>query len=300
MLPLDVMPVGHTYSIGFTQMYAPTPSRRRVGAYVLHVCPDTTTPISQLDIHQDLVTFGGFTSATGDWLWWTANHLQTLLDPVSPGYQTVPLHTPALGFGSFPSTFPAPSTSSSLSTSTATASVSAASTVVVSTPPISQLVTVPHFDAIVVPPVITFNQSPPARSHVSESSYQVLSVPLSPSNSTEATSPTSSASAPVTHTPTVPSTTAPILQWPSFPASGPPSSMPVLDASSVPFSGLTMHPRQHFCYNLAIPFCLSSLLYQTSGTYTCLLSPDSRLYSTISVLPASSPPFSCFYSVSSS
>ena len=64
LLPLDVMPIGHTYSTGFTQMYTPTSSRRRVGAYVLHVCPDTTAPISQLDIHKDLVNFGSFTPAT--------------------------------------------------------------------------------------------------------------------------------------------------------------------------------------------------------------------------------------------
>ena len=156
LLPLDVMPAGHTYSIGFTQMYAPTPSRRRVGAYVLHVCPDTTTPISQLDIHQDLVTYGGFTPATARLALVDGQPPSDFARPGLSWIPTVPLHTPALGFGSYPSTFPAPSTSSSLSASTATASVSAASTVVVSTPPISQLVTVPHFDAIVVPPVITF------------------------------------------------------------------------------------------------------------------------------------------------
>ena len=120
MLPLDVMPIGHTYSIGFTQMYAPTPSRRRVGAYVLHVCPDTTTPISQLDIHQDLVTFGGFTPATARLALVDGQPPSDFARPGLPWIQTVPLHTPALGFGTFPATLPAPSIISSSSPSTAT------------------------------------------------------------------------------------------------------------------------------------------------------------------------------------
>ena len=85
--------------------------------------------------------YGGFTPATARLALVDGQPPSDFARPGLSWIQTVPLHTPALGYGSFPSTFPAPSTSSSLSTSTATASVSAASTVVVSTPPVSQLVT---------------------------------------------------------------------------------------------------------------------------------------------------------------
>ena len=223
-------------------MHAPTSARRRVGAYVLHVCPDTTTPLSQLGIHDDLVNFGGFTPATARLALVDGQPPSNFTRPGLPWIQTVPLHTPALEFGTFPATLTAPSIISSSSPSTATTSVSAASTVVVSTPPVTQLIPVPHFGAIVVPPVVTFNPSPPPHSHGSESSYQVLSVPLSPSASTEASSSLTVAPAVTTHTPSVPSSAVPVLQWPSFPASGPPTSMPVLDASSGPFPELLCVP----------------------------------------------------------
>ena len=242
LLPLDIMPTGHTYSLGFTQMHPPTSTRRRVGAYVLYVCPDTSTPLSQLGIHEDLVNFGGFTPATARLALVDGQPPSNFTRPGLPWIQTVPLHTPALGFGTFPLVSTAPSVISCSSPSTATTSVSATSTVVVSTPPDAQMLQMPHFGAIVVPPVVTFNPSPPPRSQDPETTYQVLSVPLSPAASTDVTSP-------VTTAPVVPpqalsdsSSAAPILQWPSSPASGPLPSMPVLDTSATPFSDLLCVP----------------------------------------------------------
>ena len=99
----------------------------------------------------------------------------------------------------------------------------------------------PQFEAIVVPPVVTFNPSPPPRSHGSESTYQVLSVPLSPVTNNDAST---SATVPqiTTHAPSTSSTTAPILQWPTFATTAPPASMPVLDAASGPFPDLLCVP----------------------------------------------------------
>ena len=102
LLPLDVMPIGHTYSLGFTQMHAPTAGRRRVGAYVLYVGPDTTTPLSQLGIHDNLVTFGGFTADTARLALVDGQPPSNFTRPILPWVQAVPMHTPALGFGTFP------------------------------------------------------------------------------------------------------------------------------------------------------------------------------------------------------
>ena len=303
------MPVGHTYSVGFTQMHAPTPSRRRVGAYVLHVCTDTTTPVSHLDIHQDLVTFGGFTPATARLALVDGQPPSDFSRPGTSWLPAVPLHTPALEFGAYPSAFPAPSTSSSLSTATTTPSVSAASTVVTSTPPTSQVVTVPNFDAIVVPPVVTFDQSPPARSQVSESVYQVLSVPMSPAESPETASTTASDPTPVSHVHSTSAGTAPILQWPLYPADGPPSSMPVLDASSVPFPDLLCVPANTSttawpstpASTTSTPVSssesLTRLIYSPSGAYSRFLRWTSRVNSAISLLHILSPTVSCFLTV---
>ena len=181
------MPIGHTYSLGFTQMQAPTANRRRVGAYVLYVGPGTTTPISQLGVHDDLVTFGGFTAETARLALVDGQSPPNFARPILPWVQAVPMHTPALGYGTFPAVSTLPQVFSCSSSSSATTSISTASTLVVATPPIAQLTPMPQFEAIVVPPVVTFNPSPPPRSTGADSSYQVLSVPLSPA-STDAAS----------------------------------------------------------------------------------------------------------------
>ena len=241
LLPLDVMPIGHTYSLGFTQMQAPTAVRRRVGAYVLYVGPDTTTPLSQLGIHDDLVTFGGFTAETARLALVDGQPPSNFARPILPWVQAVPMHTPALGFGTFPAVSTITPVFSCSSPSSATTSISTASTLVVSTPPVAQLTPMPQFEAIVVPPVVTFNPSPPPRSHGSDSNYQVLSVPLSPVTNNDASTSTAAPRI-TTHAPSTSSTTAPILQWPSFATTAPPASMPVLDAASGPFPDLLCVP----------------------------------------------------------
>ena len=222
-------------------MHAPTSDRRRVGAYVLYVCPDTTTPLSQLGIHDDLVNFGGFTPATARLALVDGQPPSNFTRPGLPWVQSVPLHTPALGFGTFPAALTAPSVLSCSSPSSATTSISTASTVVVSTPPVAQLTPMPHFGAIVVPPVVTFNPSPPPRSHGSESTYHVLSVPLSPAANTEASSSTT-APAVTTHAPSATSSTAPILQWPTFPSHGPSSIYARVRRLFRSFPGLVVRP----------------------------------------------------------
>ena len=237
LLPLDVMPIGHTYSLGFTQMQAPTANRRRVGAYVLYVGPGTTTPISELGIHDDLVTFGGFTAETARLALVNGQPPPNFARPILPWVQAVPMHTPALGYGNFPAVSTLPQVLPCSSSSSTTASISTASALVVATPPIAQLTPMPQFEAIVVPPVVTFNPSPPPRSAGADSSYQVLSVPLSPI-STEAPSAATPATQTTTHAPSTSSTSAPILQWPSFVTATVPASMPSLDTAPGPFPEL--------------------------------------------------------------
>ena len=244
LLPLDVMPIGHTYSLGFTQMQAPTANRRRVGAYVLYVGPGTTTPISQLGVHDDLVTFGGFTAETARIALVDGQSPPNFARPILPWVQAVPMHTPALGYGTFPAVATLPQVVSCSSSSSTTASISTASALVVATPPIAQLTPMPQFGAIVVPPVVTFSPSPPPRSTGADSSYQVLSVPLSPI-STDATSTATSVAQIITHPPSTSSTAAPILQWPSFVTATVPASMPVLDTAPGPFPGLLDVPADN-------------------------------------------------------
>ena len=237
LLPLDVMPMGHTYSLGFTQMQAPTSTRRRAGAYVLYVGPGTTTPVSQLGIHEDLVTFGGFTPETARLALVDGQPPPNFARPVLPWVQAVPMHTPALGYSTFPAASILPQVFSCSSSSSTTASISTASTQVVAAPPIAQLTPMPQFEAIVVPPVITFNPSPPPRPTAAVSSYQVLSVPLSPI-STDAPSTATPTTQLTSHAPSTPSTSAPILQWPSFVTATMPASMPRLDPAPGPFPEL--------------------------------------------------------------
>ena len=98
-------------------------------------------------------------------------------------------------------------------------------------------------------------------------------MPLSPSNSTEtASSHYQRSNYYYTHTLRLGRPQLLFYNGLHFPASGPPSSMPVLDASSAALSGFTMHPRRHLCFYLAIPCGFSCLGHPTSGTYTCLLS----------------------------
>ena len=132
----------------------------------------------------------------------------------------------------------------------------------------------PISHAIVVPPVITFNHSPPAQPQVSEASYRVLSVPLSATNSPEAASPISSTPTPSAHTHSTLMDTAPILQWPLYSSEGPPSSMPVLDASSVPFPDLLCVPANTpttspVFYSPLVIRASHPSLHSSSGTYSC-------------------------------
>ena len=218
-------------------MQAPTANRRRVGAYVLYVGPGTTTPISQLGVHDDLVTFGGFTAETARLALVDGQSPPNFARPILPWVQAVPMHTPALGYGTFPAVSTLPQVFSCSSSSSATTSISTASTLVVATPPIAQLTPMPQFEAIVVPPVVTFNPSPPPRSTGADSSYQVLSVPLSPA-STDAASTATPAPQITTRAPGASSPAAPILQWPSFVTATVPASMPSLDTAPGPFPDL--------------------------------------------------------------
>ena len=211
---------------------------------MLYVGPGITTPISQLGIHEDLVTFGGFTAETARLALVDGQSPPNFARPILPWVQAVPMHTPALGYGTFPAGSTLPQVFSCSSSSSTTASISTASTLVVATPPVAQLTPMPQFEAIVVPPVVTFNPSPPPRSTGADSSYQVLSVPLSPV-STDATSTSTPATQITTHAPSTSSTAAPILQWPSFVTATVPASMPILDAAPGPFPELLGVPADN-------------------------------------------------------
>ena len=211
---------------------------------MLYVGPGTTTPLSQLGIHDDLVTFGGFTAETARLALVDGQSPPNFTRPILPWVQAVPMHTPALGYGTFPAVATLPQIVSCSSSSSTTASISTTSALVMATPPIAQLTPMPQFGAIVVPPVITFSPSPPPRSTGADSSYQVLSVPLSPISTDAAPTATSTAQI-TTHAPSTSSPAAPILQWPSFVTATVPASMPVLDTASGPFPGLLGVPANN-------------------------------------------------------
>ena len=137
---------GYTYSIGVSSLQAPSSTRRRVGAYLLHVCEDVTTPLSSLGIHQDLVTYGGFTPATSQ---------LALVDGQSPPNfaRPAPIWTPpishALEFVVSGALNPASSSGISMGSST-------------SSLPSDVLMTVevPNFGSVQIPPVVTLPTSP--------------------------------------------------------------------------------------------------------------------------------------------
>ena len=154
------------------------------------------------------------------------------------------MHTPALGYGTFPVASTLPQILSCSSSSSATASISTASTLVVSAPPIAQLTPMPQFGAIVVPPLVTFDPSPPPSSTGATSTYQVLSVPLSPVN-TDAPSTVVPATHITSQSTSTPSSSAPILQWPSFVTATTQASMPSLDRAPGPFPELLGVPADN-------------------------------------------------------
>ena len=64
LLPLDSLPSGRTYALIPHQLQPPTSTRRQVAASLIYLGSDVTTPVSELNIAQVLVTEGEYTPHT--------------------------------------------------------------------------------------------------------------------------------------------------------------------------------------------------------------------------------------------
>ena len=221
LLPLDLMPEGHTFSIGVSSLQAPSATKRRVGAHLLHVCDDVTTPLSSLGIHDDLVTYGGFTQATSRLALVDGQPPANFIRPTATWATPAPPHTPALEF--VVSDVLDPSASSGISVGGSPSTPLA--------PGVLMTVDVPNFGAIQIPPVVTLTHSPPAATTTSASIYPNPSV-------ISGDSPEPVAHTRVSSSPDASPNRTPILQWPSPHATDPTASMPQLDRQNVGFGDL--------------------------------------------------------------
>ena len=158
---MDLLPEGHTFSIGVAGLQAPSASRRHVPAYLLHLSDTITAPLSTLDIRGGLVLHGGLTPATARLAIVDGQSCPDLNRPLVSWASSPPGFQPAL-------TYP----SASQATPSAISEVSAASS---SSLPLTSsspaTLSLPNFGAIQVPPVVTLAGSPPLATATSSSYY---------------------------------------------------------------------------------------------------------------------------------
>ena len=161
LLPMDLLPEGHTFSVGVTGLQSPTSSRRRVPAHLIYICDDITTPLSSLNVHSDLVSYGGLTEATSLLALVDGQPPPNFRRPAISWSSAAPVRTPALEFRAAQNLTPSISPGVSMESSS---SVPSGSDVLMA-------VTAPNFGAIQVPPVVTLAVSPVAATATSGSSY---------------------------------------------------------------------------------------------------------------------------------
>ena len=208
---------------------------------------DVDTPLSSLGIRQDLVTFGGFTADTARLALVDGQPPADFSRSMSQWLTPSSAATPALDYG-YGSYFTSSATTSSLQTTAATTSTVSTPAITASTslavlPAPTSVTVVPDFAAISVPPVVTISTSPPARSITTSSVHYFPS-------SASAASPVllETISPPLEELPSSTITSAPssslvpVLQWPSYPAGGPPAHMPILDQGQRAFLPLLSVP----------------------------------------------------------
>ena len=194
LLPLDSMPTGRTYALIPHQLQPPTSTRRHVAASLIFLGSDVTTPVSELNIAQVLVTEGEYTPHTAS-LVLVDGHTSLPQHPSAMDWSLPTASSSGLGY-SLPPNYSSPSVvlaSSSASMGRAMVSQPPApshfsgypadtsasmmySSVSGYTPSLGL-----DFGAVQVPPPVRMPISPDDTSSTSTSYYNPQSVAISPS-----------------------------------------------------------------------------------------------------------------------
>ena len=194
LLPLDSMPTGRTYALIPHQLQPPTSTRRHVAASLIFLGSDVTTPVSELNIAQVLVTEGEYTPHTAS-LVLVDGHTSLPQPPSATDWSLPVTSSSGLGY-SLPPNYSSPS----VVLASSSASMSRAMLAHSSAPPhfsgfpVDTSVPMGYssmagyspslgvdFGSVQVPPLVSMPISPDEASSTSTSYYNPQSVAISPS-----------------------------------------------------------------------------------------------------------------------